>query len=107
MLTDGHGLNDPARIDTPGSAIPLLPCTSGGRSSHKAQDRTCAPTYEGYLVAGGELRTLPVGASLDAAGRFYWQPGAGFVGAYQLLFVKTACDGTRTRIPVDVRIGPR
>lgn len=80
---------------------------ASGASGDRRQDRTCAPTYEGYLVAGGELRTLPVGASLDAAGRFYWQPGAGFVGAYQLLFVKTACDGTRTRIPVDVRIGPR
>ena len=39
-------------------------------------------------------RPLPVGSTLDAAtGRFDWQPGVGFLGTYQLLFVRTAPDG--------------
>jgi hypothetical protein len=64
----------------------------------------CAPAYDGYLAANGELRALPIGSSLDRTGTFYWQPGPGFFGSYQLVFVRTACDGTRARIPVTVRI---
>jgi hypothetical protein len=65
----------------------------------------CAPTYAGYAVAVGEMRELPVGSSLDnSTGAFAWQPGPGFVGRYDLLFVRTACDGTRERIPVRVTI---
>jgi hypothetical protein len=64
----------------------------------------CAPSYDGYLAANGELRALPIGSSLDRTGTFYWQPGPGFLGSYPLVFVRTACDGTRTRIPVTVRI---
>jgi len=65
----------------------------------------CAATYEGYLSASGELRSLPSGASLDEArGVFTWQPGAGFLGRYDLLFVRTACYGTRERQQVTVTI---
>ena len=67
-------------------------------------DPACASPYEGYLVARDELRPLPIGSSLDAAGTFYWQPGPAFHGTYQLLFVRTSCDGTRQRLPVTVRI---
>jgi hypothetical protein len=64
----------------------------------------CAPAYHGYLVANGELRALPIGSSLDRGGTFYWQPGPGFLGTYQLLFVRTGCDGARERIPVTAQI---
>jgi putative Ig domain-containing protein len=65
----------------------------------------CAATYAGYDVTLGELRNLPVGSSLDrTTGRFAWQPGPGFMGSYELLFVRTSCDGTRERIPVRVTI---
>ena len=64
----------------------------------------CAARFEGYVDAAGELQALPSGASLDAAGTFYWQPGPAFHGTYRLLFVRTACDGTRTRLPVTVQI---
>jgi hypothetical protein len=44
--------------------------------------------YTGYMVAGDQLRPLPIGSTLDAArGIFYWSPGVGFVGNYQLVFV--------------------
>lgn len=65
-------------------------------------------TYEGYLVANGELRALPAGSHLDTdTGTFSWQPSAGFIGTYQLMFVRTQPDGATSRIPVQVRITPR
>jgi hypothetical protein len=66
---------------------------------------SCRSTYAGYLVANGELRRLPIGASLDpAAGRLSWQPGAGFVGRYRLLVVRTDCGGAQYRIPLRLTI---
>jgi hypothetical protein len=69
-----------------------------------SEESTCAPGYEGYLVVNGELRALPIGSSLDPKGTFYWQPGPGFFGTYRFVFVRTTCDGARTRIPVSVSI---
>jgi hypothetical protein len=63
--------------------------------------------YEGYLVAGGKLQALPTGSFLDQrTGDFYWQPGVGFTGTYQLVFIRTE-GGQSVRIPVEVAIGPR
>ena len=43
----------------------------------------------GYLIAGASLRPLPIGSRLDpVTGTFVWQPGVGFVGAYDLAFVR-------------------
>jgi hypothetical protein len=64
--------------------------------------------YAGYLVVDGQLRELPVGSSFDPSrGAFYWQPGLGFVGHYDLLFVRQAADGVRERIPVRVTLQDR
>jgi hypothetical protein len=63
--------------------------------------------YEGYLVVDGRLHPLPIGAFLDRkGGQFFWQPGVGFVGSYDLLFIRTA-DGMREQIPVAVTISPK
>ena len=51
----------------------------------------------GYMLVGGDKRPLPAGSSLRD-GVFYWQPGPGFLGEYQLVF------GNRR---VRVRIGPQ
>lgn len=60
-------------------------------------------SYAGYLRTGATLAPLPVGASLDAAtGIFTWQPGAGFVGAYDFVFVQLA--GSQATARQDVRI---
>jgi len=67
-----------------------------------------ADEYAGYLVVDGELRELPNGSSFDPArGTFYWQPGLGYVGNYDLLFVRTTADGARERIPVRVTLQDR
>lgn len=42
----------------------------------------------GYLKAVDEYRPLPLGSSLDTVrGIFYWGPGPGFVGTYDLIFM--------------------
>jgi len=44
---------------------------------------------EGYLHVGADLRPLPAGSHLDTqTGMFVWQPAAGFVGVYDLTFVR-------------------
>ncbi len=44
---------------------------------------------EGFLHVGTGLHPLPLGSNLDpATGVFVWQPGPGFVGAYDLTFVR-------------------
>ena len=61
--------------------------------------RPGARRYEAYESVGGTLRALPAGASFDERrGILYWQPGVGFVGAYDLVIVR---DG-RARVPVRV-----
>ena len=60
--------------------------------------------YEGYLLVGDERRALPIGSTLDAStGRFYWQPTAGFIGTYDLLFIS----GSSEQIAVQVVLQPR
>jgi hypothetical protein len=65
-------------------------------------------TYQGYVVIGGRMRSLPVGSSLNPkTGVFTWQPGPGFIGHYQFVFIRTGTDGFKTRIPVDLKIAPK
>jgi hypothetical protein len=45
--------------------------------------------YTGYLRVGDALSALPAGSRLDmATGQFTWAPGVGFVGSYNLVFVR-------------------
>ena len=62
------------------------------------------PVRAGYLVAGTELRDLPVGSTLDAEqGQFYWQPPAPYFGAFTLAFIGAAHGGL-ARMDVTVTI---
>jgi hypothetical protein len=65
-----------------------------------ASDASCPATWAGYLITRGVLSDLPVGASLDPSGTFYWQTGPGFSGRFPLLFVRTDCHGDKQRLPV-------
>jgi hypothetical protein len=63
--------------------------------------------YEGYMIQGGELAALPAGSFLDRkTGEFFWQPGPGFVGAYDFVFIRKA-DGAKTRTSLSVEIAER
>jgi hypothetical protein len=49
------------------------------------------PGATGYLRAAGTTRPLPAGSHLDPdTGTFTWQPGVGFVGAYDFVFLTGA-----------------
>ncbi|MCX6563182.1 MAG: Ig domain-containing protein, partial [Candidatus Aminicenantes bacterium] len=62
----------------------------------------------GYLVVGEELRPLPIGSTLDPKkGTFSWMPGPGFLGTYNLIFLKEDESGAARRIPVTVTIRPK
>jgi hypothetical protein len=67
-------------------------------------DRSCPGTWAGYLVKDGVLGDLPVGASLDRSGTFYWQTGPGFAGRFPFLFVRTGCDAEKERVAVAVTV---
>ena len=68
------------------------------RLSGAAGDR-----FSGYALSGGVLGALPVGSQLDpATGAFTWQPGVGFVGSYDLIFVRSSSG--RAVAQQDVRI---
>jgi hypothetical protein len=44
--------------------------------------------WSGYHVVGNQLMHLPIGSTLDPGrGIFYWAPGPGVVGHYELVFV--------------------
>lgn len=65
-------------------------------------------TYQGYQIANGKRRALPVGSTLDKAnGRFIWQPSVGFLGTYHLVFVRTAPDGSADEISVEIVLQPQ
>ncbi len=69
---------------------------------------TLGGTYEGYVVIGGDMRPLPIGSFLDAnRGVFKWEPGPGFVGNYELVFLRNIPGGFKTRVPVRLRIAPK
>jgi hypothetical protein len=56
----------------------------------------------GYLVANGTLRDLPPGSYLNIeTGVFTWAPGVGYIGTYQLTFVRGG-----EQIQIDVTIRP-
>lgn len=111
-LTLGRAVTAPARLDDGpdlgrrASAVGTI-ATDGPQTvvANEMSRVVVAPfrgrtgEYHAYLVANGNLRTLPVGASFDnARGILYWQPGVGYTGAYDFVVVR---DG-RERVPVRV-----
>lgn len=59
-----------------------------------------AAKYHGWLKTSTGLAPLPAGSSLRGA-TFIWTPGAGFVGAYDLVFVRQEADAFHRQ---DVRV---
>ena len=58
--------------------------------------------YIGYLLVGEELRPLPIGSTLDSErGVFSWQPGPGFIGDYQFIFINKD-ENTMTKVKTKI-----
>jgi Putative Ig domain/Carboxypeptidase regulatory-like domain len=70
-------------------------------------DDGCSARWSGFLIKDSALTELPVGSSLDPAGIFYWQTGPGFAGRFDLLFLRTDCNGHKQRLPLSVMIARR
>jgi hypothetical protein len=65
-------------------------------------------TLDGRMMVDGRFKPLPTGSSLDRVkGIFRWQPGAGFLGRYRLVFVGKDRTGTIFRKDVVINIGPK
>jgi len=48
------------------------------------------PDLIGFQKIGDQLKPLPIGSFIDSEiGIFYWQPGVGFYGIYEFVFIKT------------------
>jgi hypothetical protein len=68
-----------------------------------------APTTDSYIYlnTGGGLRPLPIGSTFDAERYIlYWQPGPGFVGQYNFVFIKKRPDGEWQKKIIRVVIHP-
>jgi hypothetical protein len=63
--------------------------------------------YRGYQIVGSSLRPLPAGSTLDPkSGVWTWQPGPGFFGAFDLVFIAELNGRPESRTHVRVRIIP-
>ncbi|MCP4216199.1 MAG: hypothetical protein GY765_16245 [bacterium] len=79
---------------------------------HGSQRESGAPAlnsaivkYRGYLMVGEQLRPLPIGSTLDKRhGVFYWQPGHGFIGTYDFVFIAEKENGDTLRKAVTIEI---
>lgn len=62
-------------------------------------------TFSGYQDVHGDVRPLPTGSTLDgAAGVFSWEPAPGFLGPFDLVFVRSnGGDVVRVRMVVEAR----
>jgi hypothetical protein len=64
--------------------------------------------FTGYLITGNRLRELPIGSTLDIdRGVFYWQPGPGFTGNYDFVFVEEDETGQMRRKDITINIVPK
>ncbi len=67
--------------------------------------RPSAAWTRGYARVGNRLRPLPIGSTLDReTGNFYWLPGPGFLGTFQLVFID-GDSGKRQEVMVTIRPG--
>jgi len=63
--------------------------------------------FTGFMVVGDQLHALPIGSILDTEkGIFYWQPGPGFYGEYELVFIARGQERTLKK-SVLIRILPK
>ena len=69
-------------------------------------DQGTTDGYAGYLRVGGRLRPLPIGSHL-AGSSFTWQPGPGFLGSYDLVFVRERDGAAVARQELRIEIHPQ
>jgi Leucine-rich repeat (LRR) protein len=71
-----------------GSTMIKIPEVSRVKINLNEKETLRTSGYEAYEFVKGELRPLPIGATFDSArGIFYWQPGPGFLGNFDFVFI--------------------
>jgi hypothetical protein len=84
-LTVARGYGELPEIVTPGEAGSRTVEVKQGERIEIRVPHGFESAYQ--LVNGGQWRPLPTGATWDAAsGTFYWQPAAGYLGRYRIVF---------------------
>lgn len=74
-------------------------------TKHPTLKNASSARYSGYMVVESYLKPLPIGSFLDVErGVFYWQPGAGFVGNYQFVFIEIGKYGNLSKRNIAVSI---
>jgi hypothetical protein len=64
--------------------------------------------WTGFLLIVHKLKSLTIGSTLDVSkGIFYWQPGPGFIGEYQFVFIEKGPDGELTKKNIKLVINPK
>ncbi|MCP4148354.1 MAG: hypothetical protein GY757_11440 [bacterium] len=62
-------------------------------------------SHTGFLAVGDKRNPLPTGSTLNPAdGLFYWQPGPGFSGSYDFVFIKKNRDGALSKKKITITI---
>ena len=62
----------------------------------------------GYSLVDNKLQPLPIGSTLEMkTGKFYWNPGPGFIGDYELVFIEKTGTGVTKRKYINIRISPK
>ncbi|MCX6582134.1 MAG: hypothetical protein NT166_18345 [Candidatus Aminicenantes bacterium] len=62
---------------------------------------------QGYMTINRQLRPLPIGSTLDTkTGKFYWSPGPGYLGRYDLVFVIKDADNRYYKKEIEINIAP-
>jgi hypothetical protein len=63
--------------------------------------------YRGYQIFGNSLRPLPAGSTLNSKnGHWAWQPGPGFFGEHNLVFIAERNGRPESKTLLRVRIVP-
>jgi len=93
-------------VESLGAKSDQLPLSHKNKSESMRDDS--GYSYTGYLKFQDELRPLPIGSTLDAdRGVFYWQPGPGFLGEYEFVFIRQSPASQKEKIRVKVFVKPK
>jgi hypothetical protein len=96
-VTVAHGYgNLPATVTPDATGLRMVHVVQGDR----IEVRLPGGYDQAFQKVNGVQRALPVGTTWDpASGLFYWQPGAAFLGSYEVVFVR---NGEQIRVRVFV-----
>lgn len=105
----GFNLDTPLRRVKPLSDGRVTRVTIEGEELDRFELRPEGPMWTaGYMRYGDALSPLPIGSRLDpATGTFTWQPGVGFVGTYDFVFVRSSAGLATTADDVRIVLHPK